>query len=283
MFETLEQINQRPKPYEFYTAAELWNDAYVSKKMLEYHLDETQDLASKNPVFINKVVDWIDSRFKINGMKICDFGCGPGLYTTRFAKKGADVTGIDFSERSITYAKNIASQKNLKIDYILENYLEFTTNQTFDLITMVYYDLCPLSPAQRKILFAKFYKYLKNDGYLILDVLSMNYFDSIREKNTYEYIAENGFWSANPYYAFLNTFKYENEELLLHKYTLFEKNRTRKIYNWLQCYHLESLKNEFQENGFQIIEHYSDISGTSYNPQSTEIAVVAQKMASYQN
>ena len=50
-------------------------------------------------------------------MRICDFGCGPGLSTTRFAEEGADVTRIDLSDRSIRYAEGVAREKNLSIRF----------------------------------------------------------------------------------------------------------------------------------------------------------------------
>ena len=43
-----------------------------------------------------------DNHFCIaESTRIADFGCGPGLYTTRLARKQAQVTGVDFSKRSI--------------------------------------------------------------------------------------------------------------------------------------------------------------------------------------
>ena len=41
--------------------------------------------------------------------EIADYGCGPGLYATKMAQRGAIVTGIDFSENSISYAKKLAA------------------------------------------------------------------------------------------------------------------------------------------------------------------------------
>ena len=34
MFDQLEEIYSRPKPFEFYTASDLWTDEYTSKLML---------------------------------------------------------------------------------------------------------------------------------------------------------------------------------------------------------------------------------------------------------
>jgi len=37
------------------------------------------------------------------------------------------------------------------------------------------------------------------------------------------------------------------------------------------------LSKEFQENGFKAEGFYSDVAGTTFNPESTEIALVAKK------
>jgi 2-polyprenyl-3-methyl-5-hydroxy-6-metoxy-1,4-benzoquinol methylase len=117
MFDELRKINRRPKPFEFYTADALWTDEHISQRMLEYHLNEDVDLASRNRAFVEKSADWIVSHFEVGpGKRICDFGCGPGLYTSRFAETGAEVTGVDFSKRSIDYAKQTAATKSLNID-----------------------------------------------------------------------------------------------------------------------------------------------------------------------
>ena len=49
------------------------------------------------------------------------------------------------------------------------------------------------------------------------------------------------------------------------------------VYNWLQYYSKDSLIKEFEENGFQVEEIYSDVAGNTFNPESPEIAVVAKK------
>jgi len=114
LFEQLEKINNPPEPFEFYTAADLWTDDYTSEQMLKFHLDEGIDASSRNIAFIDQSVDWIASHFDIGtGKKVADFGCGSGLYATRLAKRHAEVTGIDFSKRSIQYAQEAAARERL--------------------------------------------------------------------------------------------------------------------------------------------------------------------------
>ena len=278
MFKELVEINSRPAPFQFYTAKELWTNEHTSKKMLECHLDESLDRSSRNKDFIDRSLKWIVSYFKIDvNTMIADFGCGPGLYTTRFAEKKAKVTGIDFSERSIRYAKETAARKGLNIDYVCRNYFEFETKKRFDLITMIMCDFCALSPTQRKKMLTMFYRFLKTDGSILLDVYSLKAFDQRKEASSYEYKQLNGFWAPENYYGFLNTFKYDEEKVVLDKYTIIEEAQTRTVYNWLQYFSPESLRKECEENGFKIEEYYSDVAGTIFSPKSLEFAIVVKK------
>jgi 2-polyprenyl-3-methyl-5-hydroxy-6-metoxy-1,4-benzoquinol methylase len=279
MFKELEKVNKRPEPFQFYTASDLWTDDHTSKQMLSFHLNEANDVSSRNAEFINRSVEWIALEFNVGrDFKIADFGCGPGLYTTRLAKCGANVTGIDFSERSIIYAKKVAAREQLNISYVKQNYLEFETDDRFDLVLMIMCDFCALSPEQRKGLLRKFHRNLKPNGSVLLDVYSFSAFEKRKEAATYEVNQLNGFWSPNKYYGFLNTFKYNEKKVVLDKYTIIESGRTRTIYNWLEYFTPEKLEMEFMETGFFIEELYSDVAGSPYNGTSNEFAVIAKKL-----
>jgi SAM-dependent methyltransferase len=277
MFKELKEINTRPLPFQFYTADELWTDEHTSKQMLEYHLNESIDVASRNKSFIEKSVRWITSHFNVdNNTEIADFGCGPGLYTNSLAEWGAKVTGIDFSENSLNYAKQVAAEKNLNVNYVLMNYLDFETTNRFDLIIMIMCDFCVLSPEQRKKMLLKFKSLLKPGGSLLLDVYSITGFEQKEELATYEWNQLNGFWSQEDYYCFVNTFKYKKEKVILDKYTIIEESRKRVVYNWLQYYSEKSLAKELEANGFAIEHLFSDVSGKAYTSDSTEMAIIAK-------
>ncbi|XOF33979.1 MAG: methyltransferase domain-containing protein [Candidatus Electrothrix sp. YB6] len=278
MFEELEKINQKPEPFQYYTASDLWTDEHTSKQMLSYHLNEDVDLSSRNSEFIKRSVEWIAAEFNIgNNNRIADFGCGPGLYATALAQHGAQVTGIDFSKRSIDYAKEVAAREQLNINYLNHNYLEFEAEEQFDLIVMIMCDFCALSPTQRKMLLSKFHNMLQPGGSVLLDVNSLSAFEQREESATYELNQLNGFWSPNKYYGFVNTFKYDEEKVILDKYTIIEPERTRQVYNWFQHFTPEDLENEFVAAGFSIKGLYSDVAGSPYDQKSSEFAVIARK------
>ncbi len=222
-------------------------------------------------------------------------GMGPGMLggtyrpeEIRFAtqelveKKGAvflqaKVTGIDFSANSLRYAREIAEQEGIPVEYIRANYLDFETTDRFDLIMMIMCDFCALSPEQRRTMLAKLYALLQLGGSVLLDVHSLNYFKQREESAGYKLNQLNGFWSPDDYYCFVNTFKYEAEKVTLDKYIIVEESGTRVVYNWLQAFSQESLRNEFEEQGFKISGFYSDVAGTTFAPESPEFAVVATR------
>ncbi len=269
---------QKPQPFQYYTAAELWTNEFTAQKMLEFHLDQSIDAASRNSKFIDRSADWIFKHFELTGdSRLIDFGCGPGLYTSRFARTGGRVTGLDFSEHSLAYARDLAAKHGQEIEYIHGNYLEFETDAKYDLITLIFCDLCALSPAQRRTLLGKFRGMLKPNGSVLLDVHSLNYFQRKQEGPRYEFCRRDKFWSPNDYFCFTNSFKYDEEKVLLDKYTVIEAKGQKTVYNWLQCFSPESLRSEFAENGLEITEFFANVAGDEYDESADEFAAVARR------
>ena len=66
IFNELNKIHQKPKPFEFYTTPDLWNTPYIARQMLKMHLDPDNEPASRNHAFIRKSINWIIKEFNIN-------------------------------------------------------------------------------------------------------------------------------------------------------------------------------------------------------------------------
>ncbi|MCP3963795.1 MAG: class I SAM-dependent methyltransferase [bacterium] len=278
MLEQLEEINKRPEPFEYYTAEDLWTDNHTSQQMLACHLNVDIDVSSRRGEFIDQSVAWLGSHFSIGtGTRIADFGCGPGLYANRLAKLDASVTGIDFSKRAIGHARTIAAEAGMTVAYVNQNYLEFETDDRFDIILMIMCDFCALSPAQRMTMLEKFQALLAPGGSVLLDVYSLNAFDQREEAFSYEEDLLNGFWSPEKYYGFLTTFKYEDVGVLLDKYTIVEAKQTRTVYNWLQYFSPESLQSEFENAGFTRQEFYGNVAGAPFAESASEFAIVGKR------
>ena len=102
-------------------------------------------------------------------------------------------------------------------------------------------------------------------------------FSQCQEEAVYAHRQLRGFWSADDYYGFMNTFKYDEEKLILYKYTLIEPERTRQVYNWQQCYSPESLSSELLSCGLVVKETLADVAGSPYTDDPDVIAFVAVK------
>jgi len=171
----------------------------------------------------------------------------------------------------------VAPQSGLTIDYVLQNYLDFEKQDPFDLILMLMCDFCALSPSQRAVMLEKFRSLLAPDGSILLDVYSLNAFNRREEASSYGLNLLDGFWSAKKYHGFLNTFKYDAQKVILDKYTIIEAGRRRTVYNWLQYFSPESLRNEFEAAGLTTQELHGDVAGAPFDEAAAEFAIVGRQ------
>ena len=94
-----------------------------------------------NPIRIRYIKDNIIDHFNLNNkskplnkINILDIGCGGGLLSEPMSRLGADVVGIDASEKNIKIAKMHAAKNDLKIDYKITSPEKLKTNKKFDVI-----------------------------------------------------------------------------------------------------------------------------------------------------
>lgn len=278
MFHELQRINERPAVFSRLTTAALWTDPHTSEQMLRFHLDGSVDVSSRRTRFIDASVAWIADAFHLTDQsRVLDLGCGPGLYANRLAKIGADVTGIDFSSRSIAHARQATTRDGLHTTYVNEDYLAWESSGRFDLITMIYCDYCALAPTQRRALLGTIERLLEPEGAFLLDVCSLTALDAWVESASYAVSLTDGFWSPGPYFEFLNKFRYPQDRVTLDKYEIVEPHRTRTIYNWLQYFDQEALAAELAGAGLEVASVFGDVAGRPFDPSSSEFAVAARR------
>lgn len=203
-FDDLIQADKDPEPYE--PGEELWNDPYISKRMLEAHLSPDTDAASYKPEKIRAICKYLEQTMKLKqGDSIVDLGCGPGLYCSQLASKGFRLTGIDRSENSIHYAKDHDKNTN----YILSSYLNPFGESQFEAALMISQDYGVLSPENRKVLLSNIYKSLKPDGKFAFDVCSMAALQNRKNSAASKWYASNsGFWRPHKHFVLEKTIFY---------------------------------------------------------------------------
>ncbi len=94
-----------------------------------------------NPTRIKYIKENIINNFKLKnkskpllGIKILDIGCGGGLLSEPMSRMGANVTGIDASDKNIKIAKLHSKKNKLKINYLCSSPEKLKIEKKFDVI-----------------------------------------------------------------------------------------------------------------------------------------------------
>lgn len=274
----IDMITALKKP-SIYTKSEsaFWDDEYISKQMLKAHLDPDFEGASRKLDFIEQSASWIKELLPpAQYPRLLDIGCGPGIYAEKFAQAGYNVTGIDFSRRSIEYARQSAQDKNLDISYLYQNYLEMDLDSQFDLATMIYCDYGALSTDDRRILLGRIHHHLKPGGKLLLDVFSMKKFNDFQERQTWEISPGNGFWRSSQYMEINGQYKY-SENVTLDLIAIITEQEITPYYLWNTCFSEESLTKEVTHSNFNVCKLFGNVAGGPSHPESDTIAILLER------
>ena len=266
----IKQIIKYAKKPELYTpgTAIMWTNKHISEQLLEVHLNEEIDLASRKKSTIEKTTDWILSKVEKHPLHILDLGCGPGLYAELLAEKGHYVTGIDFSQNSIDYAREHARKKQRSINYLNKNYLQLDLDENqFELIILIYTDFCVLQPAERKQLLCNIKKWLKPGGKFIFDVNSDKELDKKITPKNWE-ATEKGFWRELPYLVLSESYLYGDEKVILFQHIVSDESGKTEVYRFYTHFFSENdLETELGKNGFSELKFDTNVlpSGDLWN------------------
>ncbi|MBF0194016.1 MAG: class I SAM-dependent methyltransferase [Magnetococcales bacterium] len=275
MYDLFHDLSVRPKPFSRYTAKTLWTRPHLAEQMLNYHLNQDTDLASRKVETIDRVVSWLDGQLQLSNKSLCDLGCGPGLYTQRFATRGADVTGVDFSNYTLNYAKQEANKSGQNILYINADYLLDKLPKSFDVVTLIYCDLCALSYKQRSTLLKRMHNMLNPGGKIVIDVAGIGSLKQKQEQTILEDKLMGGFWASGEYVGLQRSYLYKSEHLALDRYLIVEPNESWQIFNWFQHFTPDRLIKELNLSGFEVATMVGSLSGEPLQSESEFIGVIA--------
>ena len=119
----------------FETNKDLWN------KRVSIHVSsDFYDVASfkKGKTSLNKIE--LEALGNVKGKSLLHLQCHFGMDTISWAKEGAVVTGIDFSEEAIKTAKNLAAEMNVESNFVCSDVYELPQHleKKFDIVFTSY-------------------------------------------------------------------------------------------------------------------------------------------------
>lgn len=141
--------------------------------------DKMPDFAFRMMTAVMTLKDWmfpgVDKRVAefglLDGMIIVDYGCGPGRYTTRFAKlvgEGGKVYAVDIQGLALEYVKQKSTSLGLKniIPILANGYETEIPSQSADMVFALDMFFGVSDPTA---LLTEIHRIVRPDGYLILD------------------------------------------------------------------------------------------------------------------
>ena len=259
------------KPYSKITTIDMWTDPYISKQMLKYHINPEHDIASRRQDIIIKTCRFI-SQYIGKPSKICDFGCGPGLYTNELQQLKHDVIGVDVSKRSLAYAQ----EHNSNVKYINMNYVTDTLNEQIDVAMLIYCDFGALTPTSRNQFLRNLHKTLKDDGLFFFDVFNDKRFEEL-EENTVNYEETDGFFMPGKAKITSQYTKYPDMFLSLSYYKAVGQ-KTIELYNWDKHYSHQEINTLMNDYGFIVIDYFSNTIGKKNYQNSDLFMFVCKKI-----
>ncbi|WP_238722451.1 class I SAM-dependent methyltransferase [Diplocloster agilis] len=276
MISQLSDYLKKPQLYAPSTG-EFWNDTHISKGMLAAHLNPQEDAATRRPEFLDQSVQWITQIAPPSQYKsLLDLGCGPGLYAERFHNAGYSVTGVDFSKRSIAYAKEHALLHNSAIRYHYQDYMTIEFTDQFDVITLIYCDYAVLPVTERQCLLKKVYQALRKNGKFIVDVFTPLMRN--KESRTWKYCEEGGFWCEKPHICLESVYQYDDGDATELRQCVVVSDGAISCYNiWDHFFTKEKLLSEIIPAGFNHFELYGDVAGKKLSDQGKTICGVFTK------
>ena len=208
---------------------------------------------------------------------VLDLGCGTGRMTLELARRGYDMTGVDYSLEMLDIAREEAEKLGLSDDilWLCQDLCSFELYGTVDAAVCCLDTVNHLSDTKSLNKFLHLvHNYLSPDGLFIFDINGRYKFEKVYSNNSYVYEEDDGLVIWQNYYNpkskvcdFLITLF---EQLPDGTYTREDEMQRERMYT------LRSIKKALSEKGFEFIGAYSDFGFENATDENERIYIAAR-------
>jgi SAM-dependent methyltransferase len=248
--------------------------------MLNEHLSQEHDAASRRFEIIDKHVQWIHNQvLKGNPTRVLDLGCGPGLYTNRLARLGHRCVGIDFSPASIAYAREQAEEAGLDCTYIQQDIRTVDYGDEYGLVMLIFGEFNVFRPGEARGILEKACRALVPNGFLLLEPHTFEVVVKIGKEPCSWYSAEKGLFSEKPHLYLQENFWDMEDNVAIQRYYIIEAATGEVACHSAstQAYTNEEYRSLLAECGFGKVVFYPSLGGSADSPEGDLIAILSQK------
>ncbi len=250
-----------------------WHDPDFSARMLEYHLTDATELASRNRQLIAEQCDWILSQLP-EKCSILDLGCGPGLYAGPLTESGQveSYLGIDLGPASIRHAQSTHTQPNMQ--FVQGDVVEVEFPDAVDAITMIYGEFNVFSPDDVRRLLEKAHDALVPGGLLALEVQSADAVRQLADTAVSWSRESSGLFHDGPHLSLIENQWFAEQNAARQSFHIIKPDGTVSTYhNTTAAWSFEALSSLLRAAGFEHVQRQN--SWPSGNPNLEMITAIA--------
>lgn len=277
----LEVVQRQPEPQPWAEGDNIpWHEPGFSARMLKEHLSQEHDAASRRSAKIEQHVKWIhDQALGSKAGRLLDLGCGPGLYSSRLARLGHQVTGIDYSPASIAYARQQAQAEGLEIQYIHGDIREVAFGQGYQAAMLIYGEFNIFRPAHARSLLEKIWEALLPGGVLILEPHTWQAIQEMGRQPASWYSSSSGLFHPKPHLVLEEHYWHAAEQAVTTRFFVVAA-QGRSVIRYaqsFQAYSQAQYRDLLLACGFEKVRFYPALTGEPDPEQPALLAVLANK------
>lgn len=259
-----------------------WNDPDFSRRMLNEHLSQAHDAASRRFEVVDAHVSWIQQQV-LHGQatRILDLGCGPGLYTSRLARLGHACVGIDFSPASISYAREQAEAAGLNCQYLHQDMRTADYGGGYGLVMCIFGEFNVFRPEDAKRILTKAYKALAPNGFLLLEPHTFEKVVELGKQSASWYSTENGLFLDKPHVFLQESCWDEEDRVAIDRYFIIEvaTGDVTCHSSSMQAYTDDEYRSLLTACGFEEVTFFPALGQSDDRLQSGLLGILARKKA----
>ena len=257
-----------------------WNEPGFSKRMLDEHLSQAHDLASRRTVLIDDHVGFIEQQLgQTTGAQILDLGCGPGLYLHRLARLGHRCHGIDFSPASIAHAQRVAEAEGLDCTFEEADLRSANFGEGFDQVLLVYGQINVFERDDARAILERAHAALVPGGTLLLEPQHADAVSGPVEGTTDWSATQSGLFSAAPHVLLHERFWDEETRTATDRWYVIDAVSAAVQHHAMSTcsYTADELSTLLEDVGFESVRVEASLTGDDETATPGLFAVVASR------
>ena len=279
----LDIVNRRSVPEPWQEGDNIpWNEPGFSKRMLDEHLSQEHDAASRRLSKIEEHVDWIHSEvLGGHSTRVLDLCCGPGLYTSRLAALGHECVGIDFSPAAIAYAEEQTSARGIACRYLREDVRRAEFGSGFGLVMMIFGQANVFRRDEARALLGKARQALTDGGILLLEAHTLAAVERMGTAGTSWYSAAEGLFSPQLHLVLEENFWDAAMRAATTRYFVVDASsgRVTRYAMTTQGYSNDEYESLLKETGFADVQCFPSLTRQEDSAQNHLFVLTARAMA----